>query len=95
MSPTGESLSDELLAVRVIPRAGRDEIAGVRDGKLLVRTAAPPEGGRANAVVLALIAQRLRLARKDVVLARGERSREKLLRLNGMTAAAALERLLG
>lgn len=42
--------------MRVIPRARRDELAGVRDGRLLVRVTAPPVDGKANAAVCALAA---------------------------------------
>jgi uncharacterized protein YggU (UPF0235/DUF167 family) len=45
------------IPIRVQPRAGRDELAGVRDGRLLVRVTAPPLEGRANAAACALIAK--------------------------------------
>ena len=44
------------LRVRVQPRAGANEIAGVRNGVLVVRVTAPPEGGRANDAVRKVIA---------------------------------------
>jgi uncharacterized protein (TIGR00251 family) len=94
MSGPGSSDDGELLAVRVMPRARQDEIAGMREGVLLVRTTAPPQDGRANAAVLRLIAKRLGIARTRVVLVAGARSREKLLRIEGLTGAEARERLL-
>lgn len=71
------------LRVRVTPRAGRNEIAGERDGVLLVRVTAPPEGGRANMAVCRLIARALRIAPSRVKVARGAGSRDKVLRVDG------------
>ncbi len=94
MSGPGNRDEGDLLAVRVMPRARRDEIAGMREGVLLVRTTAPPQDGRANAAVVRLIAKRLGVAQRQVVLVTGVRSREKLLKIEGLTGAEARERLL-
>lgn len=83
----------DLLPVRVTARAGREEIAGLRDGVLLVKVSAPPAEGRANEAVLRLIARSLGVARSEAELVRGARSREKLVRIRGLSAAQALERL--
>jgi uncharacterized protein len=84
----------DALAVRVTPRARRNEIAGVRDGVVLVRVASAPEDGRANVAVRRLIADCLDMRISAVELVRGERSREKLIRVDGMPAAVARARLL-
>ena len=88
----GERASD-FLRVRVTPRAGRDEIAGERDGTLLVRVGAPPADGRANDAVLRLIARALRVPARDVELVRGARSREKTIRVAGRSGAEVLRML--
>ena len=69
------------LRVRVTPRAKRNEIAGWRDGVLLVRVAAPPVEGKANASVLKLLAKRLRVPRSSLIVVQGESSRDKLIRI--------------
>jgi uncharacterized protein (TIGR00251 family) len=71
------------LRVRVTPRARRDEIAGEREGVLLVRVTAAPEGGKANTSVCRLIAKAGRIAPTRVRVVRGARSREKLVRIEG------------
>jgi uncharacterized protein (TIGR00251 family) len=76
------------LRVRVTPRASRDEIAGERDGTLLVRVTAPPEGGKANKAVCKVIAKALRVAPSRVSVVRGAGSREKLLRIEDLDPAA-------
>ncbi|PYR58787.1 MAG: hypothetical protein DMF91_16325, partial [Acidobacteria bacterium] len=53
-----------ILAVRVIPRARKSEIAGTRDGALLVRLAAPPVEGAANDALIEFLAKRLGAPRR-------------------------------
>jgi uncharacterized protein len=65
--------------VRVIPRARRDEVAGERAGRLLVRTVAAPVDGQANEAVRALVARYLGVPLRNVEIERGFRSRDKTL----------------
>jgi uncharacterized protein (TIGR00251 family) len=75
------------IAVRVQPRAARDEIAGERGGRLLVRLTAPPVEGRANEALRRLLAGRLRIAPSRVTIVRGAGSRDKLVRVEGFSSA--------
>jgi uncharacterized protein (TIGR00251 family) len=68
--------------VRVIPRAKRDEVAGERGGRLLVRTSAPPVDNKANDAVRRIIAEHLGVAARDVEVVTGHRSRDKTLRIS-------------
>ncbi|HLH21095.1 MAG TPA: DUF167 family protein [Chloroflexota bacterium] len=68
-------------AVRVHPRAARERLALHEDDALEAWVTAPAVEGRANAALLALLAARLRLRRREVTLLRGERGREKLVEL--------------
>jgi uncharacterized protein len=58
-----------------------------------VRVAAPPEGGKANDAVLSLLASALGVPRRDLELASGQTSRDKVITLVGLTAELADERL--
>jgi uncharacterized protein (TIGR00251 family) len=69
------------IEIRVIPRAKRDEVAGERDGRLLVRTSAPPVDDKANAAVCRILAAHLGVAARDVVIVKGQRSRDKTVRV--------------
>ena len=76
------------LAVRVKPRAGRDAIEGVEsdaDGSdwLVIRVHAIASGGKANAAVLDLLAERLGLARSSFSLLSGQMARKKRVRIVG------------
>jgi uncharacterized protein (TIGR00251 family) len=83
------------LRVRVTPRASRNAIEGVRDGVLRVRVTAPPVEGEANRAVAALVAEALGLRASAVTVVQGLRGRDKVVRIDGMTASAAGARLRG
>jgi uncharacterized protein (TIGR00251 family) len=82
------------IAIRLQPGARREEIAGERDGLLLVRVTAPPVDGRANAALCRLIAKRARVGVRSVSIVRGAGTREKLVRVEGI-GREALRRSLG
>lgn len=86
--PTPRSDSGQLLDVRVVPRAGRSGIAGVRDGALLVRLAAAPVDGAANAELVDVLAKALDLPKRSIQIVSGERARSKRVQIIGMTADA-------
>jgi uncharacterized protein len=69
------------LAVRLQPRARRDEIVGERNGVLVVRVTAPPVDGRANAALCRLIAKAVGVAPSKVEIVRGHGSRDKVVRV--------------
>lgn len=75
-----------VIDVRVIPRAGRSGVAGMRDGALLVRLNAPPVEGAANVELIAVVAKALGVPKRAVSIAAGERSRLKRVRVAGVGA---------
>jgi len=72
------------LVIRLQPRAKRNAIVEERDGVLRVSVAAAPVDGLANAALCKLIAKRAGVARGRVSVVRGERSREKVVQVEGM-----------
>ena len=74
------------LSVRVIPRAARSSLAGIRDGALLVRLTSPPVEGAANEELIQLIASLLAVPRRQVSLVAGSRGRRKRLKILGVDA---------
>ena len=82
------------ILVRLQPRARRDELVGMHEGVLVARVTAPPVEGRANRALCRLIARQAGVAASQVAIVRGERSREKLVRVEGIDPAA-LEQALG
>jgi uncharacterized protein YggU (UPF0235/DUF167 family) len=81
------------IAVRVILRARVNELAGRRDGVLLVRVTVAPEGGRANAALCRMIAKRAGVGIRSVSVVWGASSRQKIVQVDGISAMD-LERAL-
>lgn len=71
-----------IIHIRVITRARRDEITGERDGRLVVRTTAPPVDGTANEAVRSIVAAHYGVARSKISIVKGERSRDKTLHID-------------
>jgi uncharacterized protein (TIGR00251 family) len=82
------------LAVRVHPGARREGLSGwMADGALKVAVAAPPEGGRANAALVELLAAALGVPRARVAVARGAGSRAKTVTIDGLDEAEVRRRV--
>ncbi len=70
------------LAVHVQPGAKRSEVVGVHGDALKIRLAAPPVDGKANAALIEFLADRLGVARAQVVLKSGQTNRRKVLEID-------------
>lgn len=82
-----------VLRVRVQPGASRSQVLGY-DGQLLrVRVSAPPEDGRANEAVVALLAEALGVPRSRVRILRGHTSRDKLVSMESLSLEEVVRRL--
>jgi uncharacterized protein (TIGR00251 family) len=79
-----------VLDVRVIPRAPRTRVDGERGGAILIRLAAPPVDGAANDALIAFLANTLRVARANITIVSGERSRNKRVHIAAAAAKSAL-----
>jgi uncharacterized protein (TIGR00251 family) len=83
------------LHIRVSPGARRTELVGRHGNGWKVRVTAPPENGRANDAVLALLAHRLDLPRRRLSVVSGRSAREKVVELEGIDREEAERRLAG
>lgn len=85
-------------AVRVQPRASRSGVAGELDGALKIRLAAPPVDGEANEELIRVLAKLFDMPRAQIAIASGQTSKNKLIRIAGMSADKAgeiLQSMLG
>ncbi|MDP1660802.1 MAG: DUF167 domain-containing protein [Phycisphaerales bacterium] len=82
------------VAVKAVPGSSRDAIAGALGDRLKVRIAAPPEDGRANRAIEALLSSACGLHARDALVVSGHTRPEKTVELRGIDAPTAL-RLLG
>ena len=81
------------LRLRVSPGAAGSRVVGRHGEAWRVRVAAPPEGGRANAAALDLLAGVLRIPRGRIELISGRTARDKVVALRGLSADEADQRL--
>ena len=81
-------------AVRVVPRAAKEGVAGYEGGVLRIRLNAPPVEGKANEALGRFLAKALGVSRGSVTLVAGEKGRSKIVRIEGMTPEAVLAALI-
>ena len=74
-----------LLSVRTVPRSGRNAIDGVHGDALRVRVAAAPVDGAANEAVIDVLASALGVAPSALEIVRGNRSRNKIVSIRGLS----------
>ena len=76
------------LNVKVVPGAKADRVVGRYADGIKVQVTAPPEGGKANEAVVALLAQALGLKPRCVQLLRGHGNPRKVVALQEIDLAA-------
>jgi uncharacterized protein (TIGR00251 family) len=87
-----------VLPVKAQPGARREGVLGERAGALRVAVSAAPERGKANAAIVAVLADALRVKRSEIALLSGETSRDKRFLVEGLApddVMARLDALLG
>jgi uncharacterized protein (TIGR00251 family) len=73
------------LSVHVQPRASRNEVAGLEGDTLKIRLTAPPVDGEANDACRVFLAKLLDLSPSRLAIIQGARSRNKVIRITGLT----------
>jgi len=89
----GEVETEALIRVKVIPRSSRTEIAGMEKDIYRVKITDPPIEGKANKAVIALLAEKLGIAKRDIEITAGKTSRMKTVRVQGMSEVAVTQAL--
>jgi uncharacterized protein (TIGR00251 family) len=79
-------------AVRVHPRAKKNGITGELGDALKVSLTAPPIDGKANQACIEFFAKLLEVPRSSVTIASGQTSRQKLIRVIGLSAEEVRKR---
>jgi uncharacterized protein len=78
------------ISVHAQPGAKRTGVAGLHGDALKIRVAAPALEDRANAALIEFVAERLGVAKRDVTIASGGKSREKRVEVRGCAVAPEL-----
>ncbi len=76
------------ICLYVQPGASKTQIAGMHDGLIKVRLAAPPVDGAANQALLEFVAKRLKISKSRVRVVSGLTSRRKVLEIDGVSQDA-------
>jgi len=84
-----------VIAVKVVPRAAKNEIVGWLEDALKVRVQAPPQDGRANRALEELLAEALSLKKNAVTVTSGRASAHKRVAIEGLTRDEIVRRLGG
>lgn len=84
-----------IVRFHIVPNARGDSIAGEHGGAIKIKLHAPAVEGKANAALRRFLSEQLKVAQRAIVLERGERSREKFVRIEGLSEADVRRRLLG
>jgi uncharacterized protein (TIGR00251 family) len=83
-----------VLAVRLTPRASRDQIVDVlADGTVKIRVSAPPVDGQANRALIEFLAEVLGVAKSRITVASGASGRNKLVSVSNMEVEEARRRI--
>jgi uncharacterized protein (TIGR00251 family) len=93
MIPVIDSVKGATFSVRVQPRARKNAVLGELGETLKLAVTAPPVEGKANDACIAFLAELLEVPRSSITIAAGETSRNKLIRVAGLSAAEVQRRL--
>jgi uncharacterized protein (TIGR00251 family) len=82
------------IRVHVIPNAKIDAVVGEHGDAIKVKLRAPAVEGKANAALRRFLAEKLNIPQRAIVLERGERSRDKMIRVDALSEEEVRSRLL-
>ena len=81
------------LHVHVVPNAKIDKVVGERGRAINIKLRAPAVEGKANSALIRFLAEELNISQRAIVLERGQKSRHKLVRIDGLTEEEVRRRL--
>lgn len=82
-----------ILRLHAQPGAKRTSVVGLYGDRLKIAVATPPVDGKANQAIIAFLAKTLGLSKSKLTLISGETSREKRIRIQGITADECVTKL--
>jgi len=82
------------LRIHVVPNAKVNDVAGEYGDAIKIKLRAPAVDGKANAALIAFVSEYLGIPTRQVALLQGYKSRDKVIRIDGITQDQVRERLL-
>ncbi len=93
MIPIRDTPAGATFAIKLHPHARRNSVTGEVGDALKIAVTAPPAEGKANEACIAFLAELLAVPRSSITIAAGKTSRNKLIRVAGLSAAEVEQRL--
>ncbi len=84
-----------IITVKVVPGSKKTRVVGRYGDAIKVQVSAPPEGGKANEAVIAVLAGALGIHPNQISITRGHTQPRKTVQVDGLEQAAIEQRLLG
>jgi uncharacterized protein len=88
-----DTIDEVTILVHIVPNAKMDGVVGEHGGAIKIKLRAPAIEGKANAALIRFLAEQLKLPRNAIALQRGKKSRDKLIRIDGITAEDVRRRM--
>jgi uncharacterized protein len=82
------------LRFHIVPNAKSDTVVGQHGDAIKIKLRAPAVEGKANTALRRFLAEKLSIPQRAIVLERGERSRDKVIRIDDLSEADVYRRLL-
>jgi len=83
------------LRFHVVPNAKIDSVVGEHGAAIKIKLRAPAVEGKANAALRSFLSKELKIAERQIVLERGHKSRDKIIRIDGLSERDARRCLCG
>ena len=77
-----------IIRVYIIPNAKIDKVVGERGDAIKIKLRAPALEGKGNAALRSFLAEGLNISQRAIVLEHGQRSRDKVVRIDGLSEEA-------
>ena len=82
------------LRFHIVPNAKQNKVVGEHGAAIKIKLRAPAVEGKANAALISFLAEQLRIPQRQIVIAHGEKSRDKTIRVDGLSEEKVRARLL-
>jgi hypothetical protein len=82
-----------IFSAKIVPASSRTAIAGLLDGMVKIKVAAPPEKGKANQLLLSFLAKELGVKTKALSIISGQRNAVKQIKIAGISTQTLQEKL--
>jgi len=83
-----------ILQFHIVPNAKQNQVIGEHGGAIKIRLRAAALEGKANVALISFLAEELKIPRRTIVLERGQKSRDKLIRIEGLSDNEVRSRLI-